>query len=81
MTTARESGATSEFAALVETLNTRLVEPIRSAEQAAIKGVLGQMPAQEVILKVMEAERTLHTAIAIRDKAIGVYQEISRMTI
>jgi len=29
----------------------------------------------------MEAERTLHTAIAIRDKAIGVYQEISRMTI
>ena len=29
----------------------------------------------------MAAEQSLQTAIAIRDKVVGAYQEISRMTI
>jgi flagellar hook-basal body complex protein FliE len=32
-------------------------------------------------MKVMEAERTFSTAMAIRDKVVGAYLEISRMQI
>ena len=36
---------------------------------------------QQVVEAVMAAESTLKTAIAIRDKVVNAYQEISRMTI
>ena len=48
---------------------------------AAIGGVQGQMPTQMVVDMVMSAERDLQTMIALRDKAVNAFQEISRMSI
>jgi flagellar hook-basal body complex protein FliE len=47
----------------------------------AIQGLQGSAPAFKVVEAVMAAQRTLQSALAIRDKAVTAYQEISRMTI
>jgi flagellar hook-basal body complex protein FliE len=54
---------------------------VKQAEALAVGGMQGQVPMQDVVMKVMEAERTFATAMAIRDKAVGAYLEISRMQI
>ena len=59
----------------------QMIDVIKQAETAAVGGMQGQVPMQDVVLKVMEAERTFATAMAIRDKAVGAYLEISRMQI
>lgn len=56
-------------------------DALREAESAAVAGVRGQLPAQETIMKVMEAERTVSAALAIREKAVSAYLELSRMQI
>jgi flagellar hook-basal body complex protein FliE len=57
------------------------VDTIKTGEAAAISGIQGKASVQQVVEAVMSAEQTLQTAIAIRDKVVGVYQEISRMAI
>jgi flagellar hook-basal body complex protein FliE len=39
------------------------------------------MPIQDVVEAVMSAERSLQTALALRDKSVAAWQEISRMAI
>lgn len=41
----------------------------------------GDVSVREVVNSVMDAERSLNTAIAIRDKIVQAYLEISRMQI
>ncbi|MBD8877011.1 MULTISPECIES: flagellar hook-basal body complex protein FliE [Roseibium] len=57
------------------------VDRIKAGEAASIAGVDGQASVQQVVEAVMAAESSLQTAIAIRDKVVTAYQEISRMTI
>jgi flagellar hook-basal body complex protein FliE len=58
-----------------------MIDVVKQAETAAVGGMQGQVPMQDVVMKVMEAERVFATAMAIRDKAVGAYLEISRMQI
>ncbi|NBN64880.1 flagellar hook-basal body complex protein FliE [Microvirga tunisiensis] len=58
-----------------------VVDRIKDGEAAAISGISGKASAQQVVEAVMAAEASLQTAIAIRDKVVSAYQEISRMTI
>jgi flagellar hook-basal body complex protein FliE len=39
------------------------------------------LPLQTVVERVMAAERTLQAALAVRDKAVSSYLEVSRMQI
>ncbi|WP_112664567.1 flagellar hook-basal body complex protein FliE [Microvirga flavescens] len=54
---------------------------LKSGEAAAISGIQGKASVQQVVEAVMSAEQALQTAIAIRDKVVAAYQEISRMAI
>jgi flagellar hook-basal body complex protein FliE len=56
-------------------------ETLIAGEAAAISGIQGKASVQQVVEAVMSAEQTLQTAIAIRDKVVAAYQEISRMAI
>jgi flagellar hook-basal body complex protein FliE len=58
-----------------------LADTVRAGEGAAIAGVRGDMPLQKVVETVMEAERTLTTAVSIRDKIVSAYLEMTRMQI
>jgi flagellar hook-basal body complex protein FliE len=58
-----------------------MVTTLRQAEQASFDGINGKADTREVVDAVMAAEQTLQTAIAIRDKVVTAYLEISRMQI
>lgn len=73
------SGA--DFAAVLGSLASDTVANLRGGEAAAISGLRGQAPVQDVVEAVMSAERSLQTALALRDKTVAAYQEISRLQI
>lgn len=54
---------------------------MQAGEAAAIQGVQGTMQPFKVVEAIMTAQRTLQETLAIRDKAVSAYQEISRMAI
>ena len=70
----KEANVTANFAS-------ELAGIVRAGEQAAIAGVTGAMPLQQVVETVMHAERTLTTAMSIRDKVVSAYLELTRMQI
>ncbi len=54
---------------------------LQSGEAAAIQGLQGTMQPFKVVESIMSAQRTLQQTLAIRDKVVSAYQEISRMAI
>lgn len=81
-TTGRAAGTReSEFASMLSGMVADMTATIRHGEQMSMKGINGQAGTQEVVDAVMSAERTLQTAVAVRDKIVTAYLEISRMPI
>ncbi|EJN06386.1 flagellar hook-basal body complex protein FliE [Phyllobacterium sp. YR531] len=54
---------------------------LQNAEAVSMKSMTGDVPTRDVVNAVMDAEQSLQTAIAIRDKIVQAYLEISRMPI
>jgi flagellar hook-basal body complex protein FliE len=73
--------AAASFGDVLQQFVGQTVDSMKHAEAASIAGVEGKASVQNVVSAVMQAERDLHTAIALRDKAVAAYQEISRMAI
>ncbi len=73
--------ASGDFAAMLGNAITEFSNKLRSAEAVSINGVKGTASMQDVVEKVMSAEQSLQAVIAVRDKVISAYQEISRMAI
>lgn len=69
------------FGEVLQQFASQTIESLKQGEAAAIAGVEGKAPVQHVVSAVMNAERDLQTAIALRDKAVGAWQDISRMAI
>jgi flagellar hook-basal body complex protein FliE len=57
------------------------VDTLKAGEAAAIQGVEGGAPPMRVVESVMDAQRSLQSALAIRDKLVSAWQDISRMSI
>jgi len=57
------------------------VDTLRQSEQKSARAVTGQVDIRDVVMAVNNAEVTLQTAVAVRDKVIAAYQEIMRMPI
>ena len=72
-----ESGG--DFGNMFSSMLQDAVGAVKSGEAAAIAGMQNKMPLQQVVEAVMQAEQSLHTAVAVRDKVVGAYLEISRM--
>ena len=58
-----------------------VAQTLRRAEAVSIAGIRGTASTQEVVEKIMAAEQSLQAAIAVRDKVVSAYTEISRMAI
>ncbi|MEH3117564.1 MAG: flagellar hook-basal body complex protein FliE [Methylorubrum populi] len=56
-------------------------DALRGGEATAIAGIRGKATAQQVVEAVMSAEQSLQTVVAIRDKVVAAYLELSRMPI
>jgi flagellar hook-basal body complex protein FliE len=74
-------GCGVDFASMLGDLAAKTAGDVRNAETLSIAGVRGQASVQQVVEAVMSAEQSLQTAIAVRDKVVSAYLEISRMSI
>ncbi|MDQ0319152.1 flagellar hook-basal body complex protein FliE [Pararhizobium capsulatum DSM 1112] len=75
------TGTSQSFASVMSSMASDMVTNLKSSEVASIQGIRGQANTREVIDAVMNAEQSLQTAIAIRDKVVTAYLEIARMPI
>lgn len=71
----------AEFGAVLSRALEQAVELGRSADAAATAALTGQGSVTDVVLAVSRAELALQTAVAVRDRVVGAYQEIMRMPI
>lgn len=69
------------FADMIIQAGASAVQKLEGAEATAIRGIQGDVGPRQVAEAVMDAEQTLNAAIAIRDKIVSAYLEISRMSI
>ena len=53
----------------------------REAEELSLKQISGEADLKDVVTAVANAEHTLETVVAIRDKVLNAYQEILKMPI
>ena len=78
---AKAGAAATDFGQVLQQVASEAMDSIKAGERAAISGVQGKASVQQVVEAVMAAERSLQTAVAIRDKVTSAYQELSRMAI
>jgi flagellar hook-basal body complex protein FliE len=71
----------TDFGAVLGQMTLDAIGTLKTGEQTAVAGVRGQATTQQVVEAVMASEQALQTGIAIRDKVVSAYLEISRMTI
>lgn len=76
-----QASETTSFSDTLAHVSQDAIQRLKDGEAAALAGVDGQTSVQQVVEAIMAAEQSLQTAIAIRDKVVSAYQEISRMTI
>jgi len=74
-------GPEVNFSKLMSSMAASTVSALRESEAAAIGAMNGQASTQDAITKIMEAERKLQQAVAVRDKVISTYTELTRMQI
>ena len=75
------SEAGADFGAMLSHLASNAAGVVRQAEAMSIAGIQGTATVQQVVESVMAAEQTLQGAVAIRDKVVAAYLELSRMQI
>lgn len=71
----------SDFASLVKNAITEAVKIGERSEQLSIQGISDRADITQVVTAVAEAEVTLQTVVAIRDKVIDAYKGIITMPI
>ena len=81
-TGAAEKKPTVDFGDVLSGAVKNIAETQKKAETMTIKVAQGEnIPLQDVIQAVSEAEMTLQTFLTVRDKAIEAYQEVIRTPI
>ena len=79
--TGASNGAPDSFGAMLAQVSNDAMSKLKTGETAAISGMEGKTPVQQVVRSVLDAQQALQTAVAVRDKLVGAYQEVSRMAI
>lgn len=78
--TGGQAGGAS-FADVMQSMGAEVVGNLRTAEVQSFKAIAGEASTREVVDALMAAEQSLQTAIAVRDKLVTAYLEITRMQI
>jgi len=75
------AGADVGFDRVLEQVAADAIGTIKGGEAASISAIQGKASAQRVVEAMMSAERSLQLAVAVRDKVVAAYQEVTRMAI
>jgi flagellar hook-basal body complex protein FliE len=73
--------AENSFGAVLKSLTQGTVTALQNSEQISIDAIQGKASVQSAVMATMEAERSLQATLAIRDKLVSAFLEISRMQI
>lgn len=76
-----QNAAGPDFGSALAQVASDAAQSLKTAEAASIAGMQGRMSAQKVVEAVMAAEQNLQSAVAIRDKVVNAYLELTRMAI
>jgi flagellar hook-basal body complex protein FliE len=74
---AAKPSADTGFADILEGLGNAL----RKGESTAISAIEGKATTQQAVMATLHAEQSLQAALAIRDKIVSAFLEVSRMQI
>lgn len=69
------------FASVLGDMANSTVNNLKQAEVASFEGITGKVGTREVVDAVLAAEQSLQTAIALRDKIVSAYLDITKMQI
>ena len=75
------NAAPGDFASLVQDALGKAIEGGKETELKAAQHIAGKGELVDVVTALTAAETTLDTIVAVRDRVISAYQEISRMPI
>ena len=75
------SDPAQSFADLVGSAAKAAIETGHKSEQMSAAAIAGKADPTDVVTAVTNAELTLQTALAVRDRVIQAYQDIMRMPI
>jgi flagellar hook-basal body complex protein FliE len=78
---AAPAGAGENFASVLKSVASEAIEQNHQAEELSKSAIAGKADLREVVLAVNNAELTLETVVAVRDKVINAYNDILRMPI
>ncbi|NQW11424.1 MAG: flagellar hook-basal body complex protein FliE [Alphaproteobacteria bacterium] len=70
-----------DFASFVKEAGGDMLTTMYTGEEQAMKGISGEADLNDVVAAVNDAEMTLQTITALRDRLVQAYQEIIRMPI
>ncbi len=78
---ARPTPAAGQFAEMIKQVAESAVEAGAASERMTIAAVQDKAELTDVVTAIANAEVTLQTVVAVRDRIISAYQEILRMPI
>ena len=83
LTAAQGAGATSgpAFGDLLKSTLEGAITDQQKGESASMQAVAGNADINSVVAAVTNADVTLQTVVAVRDKVVSAYQEILHMTV
>lgn len=73
--------ASGDFASLVQDALGKAIQGGKEAELTSAQNIAGKGELVDVVTALTAAETTLDTIVAVRDRVIQAYQDISRMPI
>ncbi|HMK67498.1 MAG TPA: flagellar hook-basal body complex protein FliE [Stellaceae bacterium] len=78
---AAPDGGTGGFGDMLRQAAGSVMDGLKQGEQTAFAGVTGKADIAQVAAAVANAETTLETVVAVRDRVIQAYQDIIKMAI
>jgi flagellar hook-basal body complex protein FliE len=70
-----------DFASLIGQAASSAVQTMHQAEQVTASGIAGKTDTQTVVQALSNAEVTMQTVVAVRDKILAAYNDVMHMNI
>src|ERR1700744_704374 len=79
--TAAVKGTGGGFGDMLKSALTDAIDTQKTGEAASLQAATGKADSNSVVAAVTNAELTLQTVLAVRDKVVAAYTEIMHMTV
>ena len=75
------NGDQTDFMGMVRKATTDAIDTMHAGEKASASAVAGKADLTDVVQAVTDAQNTLETVVALRDRMLGAYQDLMRTQI